>query len=132
MSPSISQTEREFSDWVREHGPQHLRGASQRFDVVDAALRYYADALAAKIGGVVIHKKGLFPREREAPTPYMLERRDYIVNFVQSYSRTLPKGLLCLVSPLCRINHVRRFTGVIIEISIGVIGGYHLLVDLEG
>jgi hypothetical protein len=127
---TVSEVEREFAAWVREKGPDHLRGANPRFDVTDAALRYYADMLGAAAGAYVIAKRGPFPRERDAPSVYMLERRDYIVKFVQNFNTALPAPLICVVSPLCRIAHFRRFTGVMIDVSVGM-GGYYVLVDLE-
>ena len=129
-SKLISRADAEFSEWLREKGPEHLRAAHQNFDVIDAALRYYADMLGAATGGTVVPKRGPFPRERESPNAYMLERRDYIVKFVQSFNVALPPVLVCIVSPLCRVAHFRRYTGVMIDVSLGM-GGYQVLVDLE-
>lgn len=122
-------SEKEFAEWVRSQGPPHLRGALESFDAVDAALRYYADELAARLGAVVIQKRGDFPRPRENPLASVSERYRSLMGFLSGYSR-IPRGVRVVMSSVCRVMHVKTFTGVMIEVS-HESRGYHLLVNLE-
>lgn len=129
--------EREITVWLRNCGPEHLRGAHPNFDILRAAIGFYADSIAAKVGGMVMAHARY--EERSDPTKEALRGVRVVNEVVKEMSSKFPVFLRFTVSSVCRITYLSRFTGVVVTVcaknETSILGGIesarYIVVNLE-